>query len=96
MMFCDSKVKVERILSLNRRSFGNVQLLIDKWIPEAGRSKVLLNDNELWVLINGIPLHLRSADLFRQLGLVCGEFLGFEERSSLSSVRIKIKPKGSV
>ncbi|CAN1762922.1 hypothetical protein LINPERHAP1_LOCUS8597 [Linum perenne] len=95
-MYCESKAKVDRILSLNLRYYGNVQILFDKWILEAGRSKVLLINNVLWVLVSGIPLNLRSSDLFRQLGSVCGEFLGFEEPGSLSSVRIKIKPKVAV
>ncbi|CAN1826151.1 hypothetical protein LINPERHAP1_LOCUS31426 [Linum perenne] len=95
-MFCDSKDKVDRILALNRCSFGNIVLQIDKWIPEAGRSKVLLDSEVVWITTRGIPLHLRSADLFRQLGEVCGVFLEFEESPSLSSVRLKIKLKGSL
>ncbi|CAN1846885.1 hypothetical protein LINPERHAP1_LOCUS38374 [Linum perenne] len=91
LLFCDSKTKVERILSLDRRNFGDIPILFDKWIPAAGLSNVLREEGVIWVTIRGIPLHLRSSDLFRQIGSVCGEFLGYEICSSLSSVRLKIR-----
>ncbi|CAN1792252.1 hypothetical protein LINPERHAP1_LOCUS19604, partial [Linum perenne] len=96
LLFCDSQAKVERILSLNRTSFNGVPILLDKWIPEAGLSKVLEEDGVIWITIRGIPIHLRSTDLFRQLGSECGEFMGFEVCSSLSSVRLRIKPTNSL
>ncbi|CAN1122663.1 hypothetical protein LINPERHAP1_LOCUS6750 [Linum perenne] len=67
---------------------------MDKWIPEAGSSNVLGNQGVIWITINGIPLHLRSTDLFRHLGEFCGSFLGYELTGSLSSVRIKVLPRG--
>ncbi|CAN1188571.1 hypothetical protein LINPERHAP2_LOCUS39413 [Linum perenne] len=94
LLFCDSKVKVDRILSLNRNKFGDVLILFDRWIPEAGRSKVLAGEKVEWTTIRGILIHLRSSDLFRQIGSSCGFFLAFETCSSLSSVRIKIKRTG--
>ncbi|CAN1168351.1 hypothetical protein LINPERHAP2_LOCUS27773 [Linum perenne] len=96
LLFCDSKSRVDRILSLNRKSFNGIPILLDKWIPEAGLSRVLAEDGVIWITIRGIPIHLRSSDLFRQLGEVCGEFLGYEICSSLSSVRIRIKTLGSL
>ncbi|CAN1134869.1 hypothetical protein LINPERHAP2_LOCUS8524 [Linum perenne] len=96
LLFCGSSTQVNRVLALNRRSFKDTLLQIDKWIPEAGRSNVLSRDNVIWASINGIPLHLRSSDLFRHLGDYCGTFLGFELTGSLSSVRIKIKLKGEL
>ncbi|CAN1768204.1 hypothetical protein LINPERHAP1_LOCUS10560, partial [Linum perenne] len=91
-----SQSQVNRILTLNRRPFKGILLQIDKWIPEAGRSNVLSRDNVIWVSINGIPLHLRSSDLFRHLSDFCGTFLGFELTDSLSSVRVKVKLKGEL
>ncbi|CAN1179869.1 hypothetical protein LINPERHAP2_LOCUS34446 [Linum perenne] len=96
LLFCDSQAKVERILSLNRTIFNGVQILLDKWIPEAGLSNVLLKEGVIWITIRGIPIHLRSSDLFRQLGAECGEFMGYEICSSLSSVRLRIKPSTSL
>ncbi|CAN1129261.1 hypothetical protein LINPERHAP2_LOCUS5118 [Linum perenne] len=96
LLFCDSKAKVERIFSLNRNTFGDTPILLDKWIPEAGRSRVTAGDHVVWITVRGIPIHLRSSDLFRQIGSVCGVFLGFEVCNSLSSVRIKIRRAGSI
>ncbi|CAN1189054.1 hypothetical protein LINPERHAP2_LOCUS39685 [Linum perenne] len=94
MLHCDSKSKVNRILSINRWSFGDKVLLLDRWIPEAGRSKVLLNNEVVWITVRGIPIHLRATDLFRQIGLSCGEYLGYEETNSVSSIRINIRLVG--
>ncbi|CAN1830938.1 hypothetical protein LINPERHAP1_LOCUS33022 [Linum perenne] len=91
MMFCGSKAKVDRILAVNRRLFYGMIIALDKWIPEAGCSAVLAKEKVTWITVSGIPIHLRSSDLFRQLGNSCGDFLGFETCSSLSSVRIKIR-----
>ncbi|CAN1837356.1 hypothetical protein LINPERHAP1_LOCUS35074 [Linum perenne] len=74
--------------------FEGLPLLLDKWIPSAGRSNVLVNEDVVWVTGRGIPLHLRSTDLFRQLGDACGQFLGFENGDSLSSVRLKVRLTG--
>ncbi|CAN1172775.1 hypothetical protein LINPERHAP2_LOCUS30285 [Linum perenne] len=91
LLFCDSKAKVDRILALNRRSFGDIQINMDKWIPEAGCSQLLRKEGIIWITIRGIPIHLRSTDLFRQIGMSCGEYLGYEACSSLSSIRLKIR-----
>ncbi|CAN1127455.1 hypothetical protein LINPERHAP2_LOCUS4047 [Linum perenne] len=94
LMSCGSKSKVDRILSVNRRSFFGTTITLDKWIPGAGCSAVLAKDKVLWITASGIPIHLRSSDLIRHLGTVCGDFLDFEACSSLSSVRIKIRLLG--
>ncbi|CAN1138419.1 hypothetical protein LINPERHAP2_LOCUS10673 [Linum perenne] len=96
LLFCDSKDKVDRILSLNRNSFGDIQILLDKWIPEAELSKVIVKEEVEWITIRGIPVHLCSTDFFRQIGPECGFFLAFETCSSLSSVRIKIRRVGAL
>ncbi|CAN1190917.1 hypothetical protein LINPERPRIM_LOCUS39850 [Linum perenne] len=64
---------------------------MDRWIADAGRSSVLLEDRVGWVIARGFPLHLRSTDLFKLVGDKCGGFIRAEQGSSLSSVRIKIK-----
>ncbi|CAN1178007.1 hypothetical protein LINPERHAP2_LOCUS33433 [Linum perenne] len=96
LLFCDSKSKVDQILSLNCRDFEGIEILLDKWIPEAGRSKVLEEENIQWITIRGIPAHFRSSDLIRRVGMICGVFLGYEVCSSLSSVRVKIRLTGSL
>ncbi|CAN1152601.1 hypothetical protein LINPERHAP2_LOCUS18844 [Linum perenne] len=96
LLHCGSSAQVDRILSSERWCFDQVVLQIDKWIPEAGRSGVLSNEDVVWVTIRGIPLHLRSQELFRQLGETCGHYLGFESGDTLSSIRIRLRLKGAI
>ncbi|CAN1164339.1 hypothetical protein LINPERHAP2_LOCUS25521 [Linum perenne] len=91
-----SKEKVLKIKALNRCRFGSVVILLDEWIPEAGRSNVSFEEDVVWVTISGIPLQLRSSELFKELGDLCGDFLSYDDRCSLSSVRLKIRLRGSV
>ncbi|CAN0881137.1 hypothetical protein LINGRAHAP2_LOCUS14059, partial [Linum grandiflorum] len=51
----------------------------------------------VWLRVDGIPLHLRSIDLFRKLGNVCGGFVDFnEDGCSLNAVRIKVNKVGVI
>ncbi|CAN1823890.1 hypothetical protein LINPERHAP1_LOCUS30563 [Linum perenne] len=74
LLDCGSSEKVKHILALDRWCFGRTVIQLDRWIPVAGRSGVLLSDDVVWVTFRGIPLHLRSTALFRQLGDICGHF----------------------
>ncbi|CAN0885097.1 hypothetical protein LINGRAHAP2_LOCUS15022 [Linum grandiflorum] len=78
MLECVSKVEVNRILALGRWSFDDIVIQLDIWIKEVGRSNVLLDSDVAWIIVCGIPLHLRSIDLFWQMGNICGGFLGSE------------------
>ncbi|CAN0903217.1 hypothetical protein LINGRAHAP2_LOCUS22437 [Linum grandiflorum] len=96
LLACGSKEEVNMILSIKRWSFGEIPLLVDIWIKDAGRSSVLLASDIAWLSIRGITLHLRSADLFRELGEACGEFMDVVDGGNLSAVRIKVRLKGMV
>ncbi|CAN0920822.1 hypothetical protein LINGRAHAP2_LOCUS32273 [Linum grandiflorum] len=96
MLECSSSTEAGRILSLNRRKFGDVIILMDILIPNAARSSVLLESEVSWVVVRGLPLHLRSSELFGQIGNFCGGFLDSEEGNDLNSVRIKIQSKGTI
>ncbi|CAN1142986.1 hypothetical protein LINPERPRIM_LOCUS26302 [Linum perenne] len=67
-----------------------------EWFPGAGRSNVALDKGVALVLVKGIPIHLRSSDLFRKLGDMCGLYLGFEAAADLNSVRIKVQVKEEI
>ncbi|CAN1767293.1 hypothetical protein LINPERHAP1_LOCUS10212 [Linum perenne] len=69
---------------------------MDAWIKTAGRSRVGVESGSAWLTARFIPLHLRSADLFRQLGAFCGGFLAAEDGFCLSSVRLKVKVRGVI
>ncbi|CAN1279532.1 hypothetical protein LINPERPRIM_LOCUS17055 [Linum perenne] len=91
MLVCSSKAEVLQIVALRRWSFGNIAIQFDPWIAEAGLSGVAKEKGVGWVLARGIPVHLRSPNLFSRLGEECGEFLDFEDEGDLNSVRLKVK-----
>ncbi|CAN1216618.1 hypothetical protein LINPERPRIM_LOCUS688 [Linum perenne] len=93
---CSTPSEANRILLLNRRKFGNFDLLMDSWITIAGRSKVAWDANEVWVTVRGVPLHLRSTALARCVGEVCGEFLDSSMGCDLSSIRVKVRMSGGL
>ncbi|CAN1342349.1 hypothetical protein LINPERPRIM_LOCUS39435 [Linum perenne] len=64
---------------------------MDVWTKTAGRSRCLEDSNVAWVVARGIPLHLRSMELFRQLGEACGGFVGAEDGLTLSTIRLRIQ-----
>ncbi|CAN1256033.1 hypothetical protein LINPERPRIM_LOCUS9177 [Linum perenne] len=65
---------------------------MDRWTPEAGRTSFLKKQGVAWISACGVPLHLRSEDLFRSIGNACGGYLEHDESGRrLSSVRIKVK-----
>ncbi|CAN1141477.1 hypothetical protein LINPERPRIM_LOCUS25518 [Linum perenne] len=91
MLDCGSKQAVTRVIKLERCWFGATRVLLDRWTVDAGRSKYLASQNLAWVMVQGIPLHLRSVDLFQRLGEVCGGFLDYDDKlCPLNSVRLKV------
>ncbi|CAN1173962.1 hypothetical protein LINPERHAP2_LOCUS30995 [Linum perenne] len=90
MLVCSSVSEVERILALKRWRFKDWDIFMDVWTKAAGRSRVLEDSNTAWVVVRGIPLHLRSMELFRQIGDYCGGFISAEDGVSLSSIRLKV------
>ncbi|CAN1168538.1 hypothetical protein LINPERPRIM_LOCUS19257 [Linum perenne] len=96
MLDASSKLEVSRILALGKWRFGSISILADVWIKDAGRSVVSLEHGCAWFVASGIPIHLRSTDLFQKLGGFCGDFLGYELTSDLNSIRIKIRASHEV
>ncbi|CAN0920481.1 hypothetical protein LINGRAHAP2_LOCUS32067 [Linum grandiflorum] len=95
LLECSSEEEVDRVLSLDKRSFGSSKIFMDKWVKNAGRTEVLKNQGLAWILVGGIPLHLLSSDLFMKIGDRCGGFVEANSSSCLfGSVRIKVKKSG--
>ncbi|CAN1135346.1 hypothetical protein LINPERHAP2_LOCUS8783 [Linum perenne] len=97
MIECGSREEVNRVVALGRTLFGTSQVFLDRWTSEAGRARLLRKEGAMWIVAKGIPLHIRSVDLFRQIGEVCGGFVEHDSQwCPLSSVRIKVAGSGSV
>ncbi|CAN1130316.1 hypothetical protein LINPERPRIM_LOCUS13147 [Linum perenne] len=92
-----SKELVDRILVLDRSLFGSTRIFLDRWTSIAGRTTFLQKQHIAWVWIQGIPLHLHSAELFRSLGEGCGGFLDFDvSHCPLNAVRIKVATSSDI
>ncbi|CAN0928336.1 hypothetical protein LINGRAHAP2_LOCUS36431 [Linum grandiflorum] len=92
-----SKDDVSRIINLDRWSFNSRRIAADAWCSSAGRSRVEASSKIVWLKVEGLPLHLRSPALFRDLGDLCGGFLEFkEEGCTWNSVRLKVKHSSSI
>ncbi|CAN0912617.1 hypothetical protein LINGRAPRIM_LOCUS576 [Linum grandiflorum] len=78
------------------RNFNGIQIQMDCWIKQAGRSSVMADKEIAWIRARGIPLHLRSKELFRSIGDFCGGFLCSDDGPGLAAVRIKVKASGII
>ncbi|CAI0458392.1 unnamed protein product [Linum tenue] len=97
MIQCPSKNEVDKIIALDRWIFQGFRVFADRWIENAGRSRVQTSSGDLWIHFYGIPLHLRSRDLFHQLGMYCGEVLEVQEEGlSLNEVRVRVRPNDMI
>ncbi|CAN0912611.1 hypothetical protein LINGRAPRIM_LOCUS580 [Linum grandiflorum] len=92
LLECASEAEAKRIIGLDRVLFGSAKIFLDSWFPCAGRTKVLKQQGLEWILVRGIPLHLLSSALFKQIGNACGGFVDACSSGCLfGSVRIKVK-----
>ncbi|CAN0858176.1 hypothetical protein LINGRAHAP2_LOCUS7110 [Linum grandiflorum] len=90
-MGCPSLDEKRRIFGLKNWKFESFHILADDWIPDAGRSNVLAQRRMCWIQVFGIPLHLRSKELFKAIGDICGNFLEFDVSNWFKDgVRLKI------
>ncbi|CAN0904496.1 hypothetical protein LINGRAHAP2_LOCUS23127 [Linum grandiflorum] len=96
-MGCASEEEKQRIIGLRIWKFGSFFIAADDWIPEAGRSNVLAKLRTCWIQVFGIPLHLRSNDLFRSIGNFCGAFVEADITNWFKDgIRIKIYVKEDI
>ncbi|CAN1132781.1 hypothetical protein LINPERPRIM_LOCUS30277 [Linum perenne] len=75
--------------------FRGAPLKVSKWFPEAGRSNFLELQDMCWVLVFGIPVHLRSEEIFRKIGSACGGMIDSRD-TDFSAVRLKVKRSVSI
>ncbi|CAN1292087.1 hypothetical protein LINPERPRIM_LOCUS21411 [Linum perenne] len=91
LLECRSRDEVDRICRIRRCSFGSFRLLIGSWSEMAGCTEMMEKLHLEWVVAKGIPLHLRSNELFRSLGDLCGGFVDVDEKlCDWNSVRLKV------
>ncbi|CAN1178336.1 hypothetical protein LINPERHAP2_LOCUS33614 [Linum perenne] len=97
MLECRSSDEVERIRSLRRVLYGSSKIFLDKWTEMAGCTEVLQSQRLEWVVASGIPLHLRSVDLFKRLGYLCGGYVDHDSSCcSFNAIRVKVKSSATI
>ncbi|WMV09785.1 hypothetical protein MTR67_003170 [Solanum verrucosum] len=63
----------------------NCSFHMEWWNPFIGRIPNSLTVKEIWITLVGIPLHLRSQKVFREIGGVCGGWIATEEETELKN-----------
>ncbi|CAN1170885.1 hypothetical protein LINPERHAP2_LOCUS29248 [Linum perenne] len=87
---CGSEVEVDRIIKDESWFFRGIRVHVQKWWPEAGRQFPASSQKMRWILVFGIPVHLRADSVFREIGERCGGFVECQE-TGFAAVRLKVK-----
>ncbi|CAL1372576.1 unnamed protein product [Linum trigynum] len=89
LLSCPSVQHAVRIRGFNQCSFKNFNILISFW-PEEGQKDWY--DDSQWILVFGIPLHLKSIDLINLIGRFCGKLLEVDwNHWSADFIRIRVR-----
>ncbi|CAI0400845.1 unnamed protein product [Linum tenue] len=96
LLICPSVAEALRIRKLQHSQFRSFRFKISMWNPNIGRDAGHPG-KETWLLVFGIPLHLKSMNLFKSIGDFCGKFIDIDWSSWCSSViRIRTQILGPI
>ncbi|CAN0916022.1 hypothetical protein LINGRAHAP2_LOCUS29479 [Linum grandiflorum] len=91
-MVCASAEEVERILSLSRWKFPGHSIRADRWLESAGTSELVASRGFRWIMVSGIPVHLRSEAVLQEIAGLWREPRIFNvEGCNLNEVKVKIR-----
>ena len=81
-------------------AFRGGVLKLERWRPESGCVKNKNFRKEAWIRVLGLPLHLWTREMLKQIGDGCGGFLKVDEETGLGSeiswVRILVRIREEV
>ncbi|CAI0554758.1 unnamed protein product [Linum tenue] len=93
-LVCTSLPEAIRVKEDGYAKFRQWNVILRYWKEEDGRCFAPQGGLQ-WVLVFGIPPFLRSADVFKNIGQLCGGFIDADHSAwSDPYVRIKIRPRG--
>ena len=96
----NSPEQAKRVLESGRKSFKGGVLQLDWWSPETGCLRSRGVEQEAWIRVVGLPLHLWSLEILRRIGDVCGGFVDIDKetvlRKELKWARLLVKTEGKV
>ncbi|CAN1162449.1 hypothetical protein LINPERHAP2_LOCUS24513 [Linum perenne] len=87
---CGSEAEVDRIIKDGSWFFRGIRVYVKKWWPEVGGQFLASTQRMRWILIFGIPVHLRADSVFREISERCGGFMECQE-IGFAAVRLKVK-----
>ena len=94
----ESLGEAKRVLTSGKRSFGGIQLRLERWSPRTGCLVEGEKRSEAWVKIIGLPISLWDLIILRRVGEECGGFLAIdpqtEKLEELQWARILVKTNG--
>lgn len=81
-----------------RWTLAGRDLVLSWWSPDSlcADDGAPISASNNWVQILGLPIHLRSPELFREIGNRCGGFVAIDESvEMLGCVRLKVRGQAS-
>ena len=74
-------------------------LLLERWTPSTGCMRSNSQNQEAWIRVFGLPLHLWTEEILVKIGDSCGGFVAMDKETSIMEnfhwARIMVKNKGS-
>ena len=76
------------------------ELQLEWWTPYSGCKGVRDQENEVWIRVVGLPLHLWTGDILKKVGDNCGGFVAMDEgttsKTELHWARILVKMNSNI
>ena len=83
------------VMENGSRIFRGEAMHLEWWSPSTGCKGSIEEDQEVWIRVVGLPLHLWSVEILKKVGNACGGFIALdkntEQRKDLRWARILVK-----
>ncbi|RVX04946.1 putative ribonuclease H protein [Vitis vinifera] len=88
--------EAECVLARGLTNFKENVIVLERWNPKVGRLRKEPMAKEVWVRVIGLPLHLRSSEVFKRIGDECGGFIAADKSPlhEMQWARLLVVPVG--
>ncbi|CAL1355166.1 unnamed protein product [Linum trigynum] len=88
MLICPSWHQAMRVRSFDQCSFQNLSIIVSYWKEESRGDA----SDTMWILVTGIPCHLKSVDLIKEIEKFCGFLVEVDwNHWSADFIRIRVR-----
>ena len=95
----DLTEEADWVMENGRRICRGEALLLERWTPSTGCTRSNSQNQEAWIRVFGLPLHLWTEEILVKIGDSCGGFVAMDKETSIMEIfhwaRIMVKNKGS-